>query len=192
MSTSNDNKQGDERRTVIEDGTKMKGALSSQHPIVVMGLVEGELSGPRIEIAESGVVAGRLKATELRSRGEIAGEVDADEMHLAGRVRDRTVLRAKVLEIRSEPGAPAAVTFGDCEIAVGEMPDKAAAIAAITAAQKARRGAEPPAVEAPPAPETPAAEEPAAAAAVPEAIAPEKTDVNKARKPHRERPAQAS
>jgi cytoskeletal protein CcmA (bactofilin family) len=151
MSTSDDS----DKRTVVEHGTRFKGTLSSRYPISVSGEVEGELSGPFVEVTETGVVCGRLKVTELRSRGEIAGEIDAEEVQLSGRIRDRTVLRAKLLEVKQE------LTFGECEIAIGAMPDKAAAVATAAAAiPKAR----------PPAP---------APAAVPEEVAAEKTDVSK-------------
>ncbi len=166
-------KPADVTRTSIERGARMKGRLASEHPIVVRGAIEGEVAGPAVEVTETGVVAGKLRASELRSRGEIGGEITADDMELSGQVRDGSVLRAKRLEIRA--GATG-VTFGACQIEAGEAPDKAAVIAAVTASSP------------PPRPE-PA---PAPSAAVPEEIPAEKTDVNKApRKPPKERPAQA-
>jgi cytoskeletal protein CcmA (bactofilin family) len=159
------------RRTVVEQGTRFRGTLTSKYPVSVRGEVEGDLSGPAVEVTETGVVAGRLKVTELRSRGEVAGEIDADEVQLSGRIRDKTVLRAKLLEVKQE------LIFGECEIAIGEIPDKAAVLAAVAAATTAR----------PPAPQ------PAAAAPVPEEVPADKTDaVNKGRKPPKERPAEAT
>jgi cytoskeletal protein CcmA (bactofilin family) len=167
-------KPADVTRTSIERGAKMKGRLASEHPIVVRGAIDGEVAGPAVEVTETGVVAGKIRATELRSRGEIGGEITADDMELSGQVRDGSVLRAKRLEIRA--GA-AGVTFGTCQIEAGDTPDKAAVIAAVSPAS---RPATPPPL-------------PQQATAVPEEIPAEKTDnVNKnARKPPRDRPAQA-
>src|SRR5678816_2846254 len=114
------------KRTLIEDGTELKGTLTSSCPIVVMGRVEGELTGPSVEVTESGVVNGKAKVTELRSRGELAGEFDAEMVVLSGRVRDKTRIRAQTMEInlKREDGRVEMV-FGDCELAIGDAPDKA-------------------------------------------------------------------
>jgi cytoskeletal protein CcmA (bactofilin family) len=120
-----------EKKTLIEEGTELKGTLTSTCPIVVQGRVEGELSGPSVEVTESGVLSGKAKVTELRSRGELAGEFDAKVVELSGRVRDKTIIRAESLEVslKREEGRIEMV-FGDCELAVGDAPDKAKAIAA--------------------------------------------------------------
>ena len=119
------------KKTLIEEGTELKGTLTSTCPIVVQGRVEGELTGPSVEVADSGVLSGKAKVTELRSRGEIAGEFDAKVVELSGRVRDKTIIRAESLEVslRRTDGRIEMV-FGDCELAVGDAPDKAKAIAA--------------------------------------------------------------
>jgi len=120
-----------DKKTLIEEGTELKGTLTSTCPIVVQGRVEGEMTGPSVEVTESGVLSGKAKVTELRSRGEIAGEFDAKVVELSGRVRDKTIIRAESLEVslRREDGRIEMV-FGDCELAVGDAPDKAKAIAA--------------------------------------------------------------
>jgi cytoskeletal protein CcmA (bactofilin family) len=120
------------KHTLVEEGTEFKGTLSSKCPIVVVGKVEGEVTGPSIHVAPSGVVAGTVKVKELRSEGELAGDVEADAVRISGRVRDQTVIRAKSLEV-SLTTSGVQVVFGDCELAVGDAPDKAAAIAAATA-----------------------------------------------------------
>ena len=122
------------KKTLIEEGTELKGTLTSTCPIVVQGRVEGELSGPSVEVADTGVLSGKAKVTELRSRGEIAGEFDAKVVELSGRVRDKTIIRAESLEVslRRAEGRIEMV-FGDCELAVGDAPDKAKAIAAARA-----------------------------------------------------------
>jgi cytoskeletal protein CcmA (bactofilin family) len=120
---------GETKKTIIEEGTEFKGTLTATSPIVVMGRVEGDLKGPSVEVTESGVLSGKARVAELRSRGELSGEFDADVVELAGRVRDKTVIRARALEVSlsREVGAIEMV-FGDCELAVGDAPDKTAAV----------------------------------------------------------------
>ncbi len=124
------------KHTLVEEGTEFKGSLSSKCPIVVMGKVEGEVAGPVIHVTSSGVVAGNVKVKELQSAGEVAGEVEADSVRISGKVRDKTVIRARSLEVSltSSKGGME-VVFGECELAVGDEPNKEAAIAAATAAQ---------------------------------------------------------
>ena len=121
----------DGKKTLIEEGTELKGTLTSTCPIVVQGRVEGEMTGPSVEVTETGVLSGKAKVTELRSRGELGGEFDAQVVELSGRVRDKTIIRAESLEVslrRSEGRIE--MVFGDCELAVGDAPDKAKAVAA--------------------------------------------------------------
>lgn len=132
------------KHTLVEEGTEFKGSLSSKCPIVVMGKVEGEVAGPVIHVTSSGVVAGNVKVKELQSAGEVAGEVEADSVRISGKVRDKTVIRARSLEVSltSSKGGME-VVFGECELAVGDEPSKEAAIAAATAAQPEAAKAEP-------------------------------------------------
>ena len=119
------------KKTLIEEGTELKGTLTSTCPIVVQGRVEGDLNGPSVEVTETGVLCGKAKVTELRSRGELAGEFDAKLVELSGKVRDKTIIRAESLEVslkRSEGRIE--MMFGDCELSVGDAPDKAKAVAA--------------------------------------------------------------
>ena len=122
------------KHTLVEDGTEFKGTMSSNCPIVVMGKVEGDIAGPVIHITPSGVVAGVVKVKELRSDGELAGEVEADSVQISGRVRDRTTIRARTLEVSltAQKGGMQ-VMFGECELAVGDEPNKEAAVAAALA-----------------------------------------------------------
>jgi len=125
------------KKTLIEQGTEFKGTLTSSCAIVVMGKVEGEMKGPSVEVTESGVLSGKAKVTELRSRGELSGEFDAEMVELSGRVRDKTIIRAKSLEVslqRAEGGIE--MVFGDCELAVGDAPDKAQAVREATSGRK--------------------------------------------------------
>jgi len=155
-SQSTSHSTGPTKRTLIEEGTELKGTLTSTCPIVVQGRVEGDMSGPSVEVTESGVLSGKAKVTELRSRGEIAGEFDAKVVELSGRVRDKTIIRAESLEVklRREEGRIEMV-FGDCELAVGDAPDKAKAVAAARANGQTK--AKPAATVTAPAPAAPAA-----------------------------------
>jgi cytoskeletal protein CcmA (bactofilin family) len=132
------------KHTLVEEGTEFKGSLSSKCPIVVMGKVEGEVTGPVIHVTASGVVAGNVKVKELQSAGEVAGEVEADAVRISGKVRDKTVIRAKTLEVNltAEKGGME-VIFGECELSVGDEPNKQAAIAAASAATPAATPATP-------------------------------------------------
>jgi cytoskeletal protein CcmA (bactofilin family) len=137
---SDGNKGSSGKRTLVEEGTMVSGTMVSSCPIVVMGTVEGEISGPSMEIAEGGVVSGRIKVTAFSSRGEVAGELEAETVALAGRVRDETVIRARSLEVAS---AGTALQFGECELCIGDEPDKRRAIEEATGT--GRKSAPPPA-----------------------------------------------
>jgi len=125
------------KHTLVEEGTEFKGTMSSNCPIVVMGKVEGEVAGPVIHVTKSGVVAGTVKVKELHSAGEVAGEVQAEAVRLSGRVRDKTVIRTKSLEVVLTSEGGMQVVFGECELAVGDEPNKDAAIAAAQGAKPA-------------------------------------------------------
>src|SRR5439155_24654994 len=120
------NGQASGKRTLVEEGTAINGNMSSSCPIVVMGKIEGEISGPSMEIAESGVVSGRIKVTALSSCGELAGELEAETVQLSGRVRDETVIKARSLEVTATAGAP--MKFGECELNIGDETNKQRAI----------------------------------------------------------------
>ncbi len=118
------------KHTLVEEGTEFKGTMSSSCPIVVMGKVEGDVAGPVIHVTPSGVVSGVVKVKQLRSDGELAGEVEADTVEISGRVRDRTMIRARSLEVSlSVQKGGMQVVFGECELAVGDEPNKEAAVA---------------------------------------------------------------
>src|SRR5207249_1848901 len=69
---------------------------------------------------------------------EIAGQVEAEAVHIAGKVRDRTVIRARTLEVTLQSsGKGMEVVFGECELAIGDEPNKAAALAAASPEAKA-------------------------------------------------------
>lgn len=122
--------QSAQRRTVIDEGTGFKGDFNSDCPIVVKGRIEGQMAAPSLTVEATGSVSGVVKVKELRSEGVIAGEYDADYVKLSGRVEDNTVIRARTLEVSLTPQrGRMQVTFGQCELEVGEVPEKADAIA---------------------------------------------------------------
>lgn len=117
------------KQTLIEDDTEFKGKLSSKCPVVVKGSVDGEIAGPSLHVSATGTVTGHVKVTELRSEGTIGGEFDAENIHLAGTVKNNTVIKARSLEVKLAPqNGRLQVTFGECELSVGEVPSKEAAV----------------------------------------------------------------
>lgn len=117
------------KKTLVEEGTHFKGSLSSSCPIVVKGKVEGDLTAPSLYVSESGAVHGKVKVGEIHSQGELSGEFDADLVQLSGTVKDKTVVRAKSLEVKLAPATgKMQVVFGDCSLDVGDMPSREAAI----------------------------------------------------------------
>jgi cytoskeletal protein CcmA (bactofilin family) len=133
------------KRTLIEEGTELKGTLTSSCPVVVLGRLEGQMTGPSVDVAETGVLSGRAKVKELRSRGELAGEFEADNVELSGRVHDKTIIRARSLEVKLQRSdGRLELMFGECELAVGDEPDKAAAVREATSgsARSAAKGSE--------------------------------------------------
>jgi cytoskeletal protein CcmA (bactofilin family) len=129
------------RKTLVEEGTQFKGSLSSNCPI--------EVSAPALSVSASGAVHGRVKVGEIRSEGELAGEFDADVVQLSGTVKDRTVIRAKSLEVKlAPPSGKMQVIFGECELEIGSEHSSARAnagdVASLASAEPARRVSERP------------------------------------------------
>jgi cytoskeletal protein CcmA (bactofilin family) len=103
------------RRTTVEQGTELRGELSSTCPIEVNGTLQGNLDAPALQVNPGGVVHGRVKVGEMRSQGELSGEFDADLVVLGGTVRDKTVIRAKSLEVKLNPqNGRMQLTFSEC------------------------------------------------------------------------------
>jgi hypothetical protein len=125
-------------RSVIDSGTTMKGSITSSSTVLVLGVLEGEVIGPAVEVEVGGVLVGKAKVGELRSRGELAGEFEADDVELSGKVRDQTVIRAKALlvaPLHHTVGEPEAM-FGECQIDIGDPPSKEQAVAQALAAAR--------------------------------------------------------
>lgn len=119
----------DEKKTLVEEGTEFRGSLTSKCPVEVRGKIDGDLNAPSLHVSPSGAVSGKVHVGSLVSQGEIAGEFDADSIHLSGTVKDNTVIRAKTLEVKLAPpsGNKMQVIFGEVAIDVGDAPRDAAA-----------------------------------------------------------------
>jgi cytoskeletal protein CcmA (bactofilin family) len=113
---------GQPRKTVVEEGTALRGSLASNGQVLVMGRVDGEVSGVAVEITETGAVSGRVKTPALRSRGELRGEIEAEDVEISGHVLDETVIRAQALVVDIPAAGGPTVLFGDCELEIGEAP----------------------------------------------------------------------
>ncbi|HEY2903764.1 MAG TPA: polymer-forming cytoskeletal protein [Polyangia bacterium] len=140
MAERNAARPAPEKKTIIEDGTTFKGTLSANCAVVVRGQVEGEINGPSLDVAESGTVDGQVKVTELRSKGQLTGTFEADDVVLCGRVRDETVIIAKTLEVAPPKSGALAVELFDCELQIGEVPSKEAALREALAAGAGHTG----------------------------------------------------
>ena len=119
------------KKTLIEEGTELKGTLTSTCPIVVHGARRGRDDRPvgRGHRERRAVRQGQGDRAALARRA--GGRVRRRQVvELSGRVRDKTIIRAQSLEVslKRDEGRIEMV-FGDCELAVGDAPDKAKAIA---------------------------------------------------------------
>jgi cytoskeletal protein CcmA (bactofilin family) len=105
-----------DKRTIVEEGTRFKGTLSSSCPVDVRGRVDGEIETPALTVSASGAVHGQAKVGSVRSDGELSGEFDADTVQLSGVVRDNTVIRARSLDVKlSSERGKLQVIFGEAE-----------------------------------------------------------------------------
>jgi cytoskeletal protein CcmA (bactofilin family) len=86
--------------TLVEDGTKIKGSLSSTVPVLVHGIIEGDLESPAVTVSATGSVSGMVLTKALSSVGKIAGEFDVDRATVAGSVAVKTVVRAQEMDFK--------------------------------------------------------------------------------------------
>ena len=126
---SNRSQNGEpQRQTTVEEGTQFKGTLSSTCPVVVRGMLDGDIQAPSLMVAATGSVVGNVRAQSIHSEGVLAGHVDADDVSLSGSVRSDTVIRAKTLEVKlARAKGKLEVKFGECILEVGDDPTLAAA-----------------------------------------------------------------
>jgi cytoskeletal protein CcmA (bactofilin family) len=139
------------KKTLVEEGTQFKGSLSSSCPIVVKGKIEGDVTAPSLHVSESGAVHGKVKVGEMHSQGELSGEFDADLVQLSGVIKDKTIVRAKSLEVKLQPATgKMQVVFGECVLDVGDLPSRESAISASRDGDKPAAHAAAPASSVPP------------------------------------------
>ena len=111
------------RQTLVDEGTTLSGAIKSNCPVIVNGRVDGDLEVPELTVTSSGQVKGSIIAEKVRSHGTLSGNVKAKEVQLAGSVLSKTVIVADTLDIKlGSSGKPLEVTFGDCDLQVGDDP----------------------------------------------------------------------
>ena len=110
----------DKKQTIIEDGTEFDGSVSSSCDIMLSGRLKGEVLAPALTVGPTGSVHGCVKVEQLVSEGEVSGEIDAQSVELSGKVNDRTVINADSLEVKLSKSSGVQVTFGNCELRVGE------------------------------------------------------------------------
>ena len=112
-----------EKKTLVEEGTELRGTITSKCPIVVHGSLDGEIHAPSLTISATGTVSGTVKVDVLESDGAISGRFDAGTVRLAGKIQNETVIRAKSLEVKLAPDdGLLQVTFGNCKLEVGDAP----------------------------------------------------------------------
>jgi hypothetical protein len=117
------------KQTVVEDGSELRGKLTSSCPVVINGVVDGELNAPEVTVATTGTVSGAIKAKRLRSQGTLSGSVEATDVFVSGTVKSNTTIVAKSLEVRLSPErGKLQVTFGECTLDVGDEPTKESAL----------------------------------------------------------------
>jgi len=111
--------------TTIAKGTQFEGTIQSDCGVTLGGKLNGEIAAPSLKVESGGTVDGRVEVTTLESEGEIRGQIIAEDVRLAGRVGNNTVILANTLEVKldnSNEGLQ--VSFGDCELQVGEKADR--------------------------------------------------------------------
>jgi cytoskeletal protein CcmA (bactofilin family) len=102
-----------EKKTIVEEGTDLRGSINASCPVVVQGTVQGEVTGPSVEISATGQVSGKTTTGTLTSNGRVAGEVDVDVARLAGEVAPKTVIRASTLDVKlTHPTGKIELRFG--------------------------------------------------------------------------------
>src|ERR1700754_3122506 len=82
-----------QKQTVVEEGTRLKGSLTSTCRILVQGSIEGEGSGPAITVGATGEPSGTTTSGALKSEGKISGTFDVDTAEVGGVVAKNTILR---------------------------------------------------------------------------------------------------
>ena len=114
------------KETIVESGTEIEGIVRSQCAITVSGNLKGEVSAPNLTVTAQGSVHGKVKVSRLKAEGSLAGEIDAESVELSGSISDNTIIRATALEVKlnQAAGRKLQVSFGNCELQVGQPAGK--------------------------------------------------------------------
>lgn len=110
------------QETVVGEGAEFEGAIRSECPVTVNGNILGDVTAPTLIVTGTGSVRGHIKVTEVKSEGEIAGEIDAESVDLSGHVGDKTTIRATSLQVKlsqNGDGGMMQVSFENCDVNVG-------------------------------------------------------------------------
>lgn len=95
-----DDKKPQGPRTVVDDGTNLKGTINSSCPVLVQGTVEGAVEAPSVTVSATGSIAGKVTTEKLRSIGKIAGDYDVKDAQIAGAVEKNTHVKAETLHLK--------------------------------------------------------------------------------------------
>jgi cytoskeletal protein CcmA (bactofilin family) len=91
-----------EKRTLVEEGTRFKGSLTSTCAILVQGSIEGDVEGPSVTVSATGAVSGKITAGALKSDGQLAGAIE-----------NNTVVKAAAIDLKiTVPNGKLQLTFG--------------------------------------------------------------------------------
>ena len=136
------------KQTIIENGTEFQGVMRSECPVVVSGKMKGEISAPTLTLTNEGNVQGKIKVKQLKSQGSLGGEIDAESVELSGSVSENTVIRSAALEVKLQEsgGNKLQVSFGNCELQVGDPSKKSKSESHGNANKKEQTAQEPVAV----------------------------------------------
>jgi len=105
-----------QKQTLVEEGTSLKGSMTSTCPILIQGSVEGDVEGPAITISSTGSLSGKITAGALKSDGKVAGNLDVDSAHVAGTVEKDTVIKANTIDLKLKANnGKIELTFGEAK-----------------------------------------------------------------------------
>jgi cytoskeletal protein CcmA (bactofilin family) len=129
MTKSGNGRPPEGRASIIDQGAVFKGTITATSNVIVRGVLEGEITGPGLEVDASGVVVGHAKVTKLRASGELEGTYEAEQAEVYGRLRDGVLIRADSLTVaNSEEDTSTHVFFGECELEIGPLPNQEQAV----------------------------------------------------------------
>jgi cytoskeletal protein CcmA (bactofilin family) len=100
MDEKEDPKKPQPPRTIVDEGTTLKGTLNSSCPVLVQGAVDGMLEAPAVTVSATGSITGKVTTEKLRSIGKIAGDYNVKDAQLAGTVESKTQVSAESLHLK--------------------------------------------------------------------------------------------